>query len=124
MNQKPAKNPTKKDSLLTLTAEELAKVEKLKASTEGAYPVDNEWMLLAEFAKAYGWKAYQDARQDSLTMGEMLTLIEASRKLEALKQYEMASAVLMGSGAAQSKNPSQTFKSITKDILKRIKVLE
>lgn len=107
-----------------ISAEDLAIVQEVQSSTKGAYPVDQEWMLLAEFGKAYGWQAYKDARDDLISVEEMLTLIECNRKIEASEMYKNAQAVLIGQGSAQSKTPSKTFKSLTKDIIKQTKVQE
>lgn len=107
-----------------ITPEELEKVKAHQASTKGHQPVDNEWLLLTEFAMTFGWQAYLEARDDVLPLSEMLTLIEASRKIKATQHYQNAQAVLIGAGSAQSKKPSKTFNSLTKDIIKQTKVNE
>lgn len=107
-----------------ISPEDLLKIQEHQADTEGAYPVDNEWLLLAEFAKAYGWQAYIAVKQDKVTMPEMLTLVEANRKLEALDHYRNAEAAFIGAGSSQTKKPSSTFKTLTKHIIKRTKVQE
>jgi hypothetical protein len=117
MGKKPTNNLLDK-----ITAEDLAKIEAHRASTEGSYPVDNEWMLLAEFGKAYGWEAYKAARDDEIPSSEMLTLIEANRKLEAIQLYRDSQSSLIGAISAKSKKPGSTFRSLTKDIIKRMKV--
>lgn len=109
-------------SIDEISEEDLAKIEKVQSGS--ASNVDQEWMLLAEFGKAYGWPAYKEARDDVIGLQEMATLIEAHRKIEALNMYKMAQAVLIGQGAAQSKSPSKTFKSLTKEIIKQTKVQE
>lgn len=105
-----------------VSADDLEKIREHQASTEGASAVDNEWMLLGEFAKAYGWQAYNAAKNDEISMSEMLTLIEVSRKLQAHDQYLMAEASFVGSGSVRAKNPSSAFRSLTKGIIKRMKV--
>lgn len=109
-------------ALDSITPEELEKIKGHQASTNGAYPVDNEWMLLTEFAMTFGWDAYLAATNDQIKASEMLTLIEASRKIKAMQHYQSAQAVLIGAGAAQAKKPGQTFKSLTKEIIKQTKV--
>lgn len=108
----------------SITPEELAKVKQHQASTEGAYKVDSEWLLLTEFAMNFGWQAYLDARDDNISSGEMLTLIEASRKINARTTFNQAYASLIGSGSAQSKKPTQAFNSMTKNLTKQMKVDE
>lgn len=114
----------RQQALNEISAEDLAKIKAHQASTEGAYPVDNEWLLLAEFGKAYGWEAYKDARDDRIGAPEMLTLIEANRKLEAIHLYQSAYASFTGAASAKSKKPAVAFKSLTKDIIKQTKVHE
>jgi hypothetical protein len=123
MDKRTPKSQTR-NLLDSASAEDLAKIEEHQASTDGAYPVDNEWLLLAEFAKAYGWQAYLDARDDKIGMPEMLTLVEANRKLQSLELYRASLASLIGSGSAQAKKPSSAFKSMTKDMIKQAKVKE
>jgi hypothetical protein len=113
----------RQQALDNISAEELARIKAHQASTQGAYPVDNEWLLLAEFGKAYGWDAYLHAREDKITGAEMLTLVEASRKLDYIKQFRMAEAVLAGAATAFT-GKSQTFKALTQEIIKKTKVKE
>lgn len=124
--QKPKKKPL---SLKEISDQELEKVERLKASTAGHLRVDNEWLLLTEFALKFGWPAYLDAKNDTrdakgnlnVEMQEFLTLIEASRKLDNLSMYRNAQASFIGAGSAQTKKPGQTFKQLTSKIIKLIK---
>lgn len=111
-------------ALDSITPEEFEKIKAHQANTKGALPVDNEWLLLAEFAKAYGWGAYLSVSNDEITLPEMLTLIEANRKLEAIDHYKNAQASLIGAGSAQSKKPAETFRKLTKDIIKKTKAQE
>jgi hypothetical protein len=113
---------SRQQALNNISAEDLAKIHAHQTSTKGAFAVDNEWLLLAEFAKAFGWQAYLDAKEDKITAPEMLTLIEANRKLEAIAHYRNAEAALIGAGSARAKKPSQVFKSLTKDIISKTKV--
>lgn len=115
---------SRQQALDNISAEELAKIKAHQASTEGAQPVDNEWMLLAEFAKAFGWQAYLDVKNDEIKIEEMLTLLEAHRKLEYVDMFKNAHTSFVGSGSAQSKKPSQTFKKLTKGIINQTKVQE
>lgn len=107
-----------------ISADDLAKVKQHQAKTTNAYPVDNEWMLLAEFAQRYGWLAYMAVKNDEIPVEEMMTLIEAGRKLDSLQQLYDAQATFAGAGSAQSTKPSQTFKSLTKNMIKNMKVDE
>lgn len=107
-----------------VSAEELAKVQAHQASTKGAFPVDLEWLLFAEFAKAYGWQAYLAVRRDEIKLDEMLTLIEANRILENKKLFEDMQSSFVGAISAQTKKPVSTFQKLTKDVIKKTKVSE
>lgn len=113
---------SRQKALDSISDEDLERIKKHQASTRGSFPVDQEWMLLAEFAKAYGWEAYRAARDDAITSAEMLTLIEANRKLNAIDLYNRSLAAFIGAGSANSKKPSQTFTSMTRNIIKQTKV--
>lgn len=127
MQEKPVTNLLDKASL-----EDLKKIKAHQASTKGAYPVDSEWLLLAEFAKAYGWQAYQDAKNDTrdedgnliVTREEFLTLIEANRKLEARQMFQDAQTSFVGAVSAQTRKPTSTFKKLVRDIIKLTKADE
>lgn len=129
---KPADAEARQAALDNISDEELAKVKAHQASTQGAYPVDQEWLLLAEFGMKFGWQAYLDAKNDAtdeegnliVTGAEMLTLIEASRKIEWAAIFNDARTSLIGAGSAQSRKPSQTFRSLTKDIVKNTRISE
>lgn len=113
----------RQEALDNLSAKDLAKVEAHRASTEGAYTVDQEWLLFAEFAREYGWQAYLDAKSDKIGAPEMLTLVEASRKLRARDMFENAQTSFIGSASGQGgKKAMSIFKSMTKAILNRTKV--
>ena len=118
---------SRQEALNNISDADLAKVKAHQASTEGAFPVDQEWLLLAEFAKAYGWQAYLDVKHDNIknvTFPEMLTLIEANRKLEAGELLRTLRAVFSGVLATKAKKPVQAFKKLAEDIIKRTKVQE
>lgn len=112
----------RQEALNNVSQEDLEKVKAYKASTKGAYPVDQEWLLLAEFAKAYGWQAYLAARNDEIRADEMLTLVEANRKLEARSMFSNMQSSFVGAVSAQTKKPASTFKSLTKNIIRQTKV--
>lgn len=105
-----------------LSPNDLEKIESHKSG--GEYPLDAEWILLAEFARAFGWQAYLDARDDKIDADEMITLLQANRKLESASHYRNAEAAFIGAVSAQVKRPTQMFKKMTKDILKNAKVIK
>jgi len=103
-----------------LTDEDIASVYQNVGTGQSAIQVDDEWLILAEFAKHFGWQAYKDARNDKVKTDEMMTLIAAARKLDHLTLYNNARAVFIGSGAAQAKKPSESFKKMTEKIVSAI----
>lgn len=104
-----------------VSAEDLLKVKKHQTSTNGSLPVDQEWLLLAEFAIKFGWQAYLDAKQDKISLSEMLTLIEAGRRLDDFKHYQNAEASFIASVSANAKRAGNTFRDLTNKILNRTK---
>lgn len=86
---------------------------------------------MAAWLQIAGYQAYLDARDDArdsdgnliLTMQEIMTLIEATKKLKAIDQYKQAESAFIGAGSAQAgKKASTTFKAMTKNIIKQAKV--
>ena len=118
---KPASTDRQR-ALDDVSVEDLDKIREHQSSTKGAYPVDEEWLLVTEFAIKFGWQAYLDVKADKITGVEMRTLIEASRRLEWLETYRQAIASFAGSISTQSKKPATAFRAATKDILKRTRL--
>lgn len=118
-NQPAPKKKAK--SLLDIPAEDLAKVERARASTEGHVKVDNEWLLLTEFTLKFGWDAYRAVKNDEIMLDEVLTLIEASRRIDNFNHYRNAQASFIGAGSSRAKKPSSTFKQLTSKIIKSMK---
>lgn len=115
---------SRQQALDDVSVDDLEKIKAHQAKTKSAYPVDQEWLLLAEFARTYGWQAYIDVKNDVITTPEMMTLIEANRKLEALDFYNHAQASFIASASSQGKKPADAFKRMTKNIIKNSKVDE
>lgn len=74
----------------------------------------------------FGFEAYwalypEKDRRKGISGYEMSRLLVASRKVDAQKLYEASVASYIGSGSAQSKKPSQAFKTMTGNINKNIK---
>lgn len=103
-------------ALDNISSEDLKKVQRYATAGLKVYSED---MLLAELGMKFGWEAYKAARDDEIDAKEMMTMIISSRKIEALEQLRMAQAVYIGAGSAQSKKPSQTFKSMTTKLEKQ-----
>lgn len=112
---------SRQQALDNISREELAKIQAHQARTSGAFKVDDEWLLLTEFAKAFGWQAYLDVKADKIDTAEMMTLIEANRRLEYMQMFRDAQASFVGCGSAQSKSPAKTFRSLTDSIIKKVR---
>lgn len=131
-SQKLADAAERQKALDEISAEDLAKIQAHKASTKGSLPVDNEWLLLAEFGITFGWQAYLDAKNDRrdengnlyVNGAEMMTLIEASRRLRAGEMFENAQTSFIGAVSGQTKKAAQTFNNLTKGLIKRMKADE
>lgn len=115
---------SRQQALDNISDDDLAKINAHQGKTKSLYPVDQEWLIMAEFAKAYGWLAYNDAKADVIDTAEMMTLLEANRKLEALDFYNHAQASFIGSASSKGKKPVDAFDKITKNIIKNSKADE
>lgn len=116
---KPDSAAVRQAALDNISAEDLAKIQKVQGKKIRVEPED---ALLEEFAAKYGWQAYKDVKADKVSGNEMARLIAASRKREMKQLYLNAQAAFIGAGAAQSKKPSQTFKTMTAKLLKEMEV--
>lgn len=126
MDNKPRK-PTPEErqaALNNISDEDLAKIQKLTSAEQKAVKVDDEWLILAEFGKHYGWQAYLAAKNNEISTEEMMTLIAAARKLDYLDLYMNARAVFIGAGSVQAKKPSDAFVQLTRDLIKETKADE
>lgn len=115
------KPPTTLNLRDKISPEDLAKIEAQKTS-DSTFPVTEEWLLIAEWVRLTGLDGYLAYRDETITFHEMIKIIEANRALEAYDMFRDAETSFVGAASAQSKKPSSTFKSMTKSILKRIKV--
>lgn len=129
--KKPASKSAKERQafLDNIPDEDLAKIQRLTTADERLIGVDEEWLLLAEFAKHFGWEAYKDVRQEyikteRISMEEMMTLIAAARKIDQTTLYNNARASFIGALATRAKKPGDAFKSLTKNIIKSMKADE
>ena len=115
---------SRQQALDDITPEELERVKAHQAKTQSAFKVDDYWLIATEFAKVFGWLAYKDFKEDKIELEEMMTLIEANRRLEAREAFVQAQSVFIGILSANSKKPSQTFSKLTKGLLKQAEVNE
>lgn len=124
MNKEPKNQPKPTTNLLDeFSPEDLQKVRQFKDSkTDDSVAVDGSWMAFTEFGLAFGWDAYVAARDSKIPYAEFQNLLACKRKLDALRQYELAEAILIGTGSVNSKKPHATFKKLTKHLIKRMKV--
>lgn len=104
-------------ALDNISAEDLAKIQRVQGKT---VKVEQEDLLLAEFAKEFGWQAYLDVKSDKVKSNEMIRLLAATRKLKMQEMYRNAQAAFIAHGAVNSKKPSQAFKSMTQNIVKNM----
>lgn len=107
------------------TPEELAKVRRLKGESEGT-KVPYEDVFEAEFLCKFGFEAYwaihpEKDRSRGIGLAEMTRLMKASRAVDAKDLYSASQASFIGSVSAQTKKPSNTFKTATKGIIKQMK---
>lgn len=120
---------SRQKALDNISPEDLAKIEAHKADASSRYPVDQEWLILTEFALLFGWQAYLDAKNDAtdengnliVNTDEMMMLLVAARKLKYEQLYDNAQSSFIGAVSARSDKPSNTFTNLTKKILQLMK---
>lgn len=95
-----------------------ADLQKIQSKIAPSIKVEIEDLLLCEFAMKFGWPAYKEARDDVIKGKEMMLMLAASRKLDALRLYNDAQAAFIGAGSAQSKSPGQSFSKMTSKLTK------
>jgi hypothetical protein len=118
-------DPKTRQALLdNIAPEDLEKIKAHQAKLENPYPVDNEWLILAEIAERYGWDAYVAVINDEVSREEIMTLLAASRKQDAYREYMDAQTSFLAAVSAKSKTPGNTFKRLAKGLLKRSKADE
>lgn len=115
---------SRQQALDNISAEDLAKIQAHQAKTHSAFPVDDYWLIAAEFAQAFGWQAYLDYKNNKIELSEMMTLIEATRKLKAQDVFYQAQSAFIGSGSSQSEFPGRTFEKLTRGLLNNAKADE
>lgn len=121
-NQKATLSPEERQrNLDNISQEDLEKLESFQAKTNSASPVDEEWLLLTEFALKFGWQAYLDVKDDKISGAEMHTLLAASRKLSSADIYYNAISSFMATLSVQTKNPYKAFRSLTKNLHEQMK---
>lgn len=110
-----------KPKYLELKPEDAEKIRRSRERSEKLLKVDDEMILVAEFGMYYGYAAVQAVLNDEIDIHQMLWLVEAARKVDARDQYNLAVAVFTAVGSTNSKDPSKTFASSTKALLKRMR---
>lgn len=105
---------------LELSDEDLQKVSRNRSKKEEA-AIDEQQLFIAEFGKHYGWAAVMAILNNEIDIETATWLTLAARKVDARTTYDTAQAVLIGSGSAQSKTPSVTFKKATGDLKRQMK---
>lgn len=106
---------------LEIKPEHLARVQAAQDKASDEIKVDNEWLLIAEFGKHYGWQAMQAVLNNEIDLETMTVLILGARKFDYSRQYANAQASFIGSASAQSKKPSKVFKKATEQLIKEMK---
>jgi hypothetical protein len=112
--------PDTKPKVLEITPEDLAKVYRARNRSEKS-KVNSSWLLMAEFGYYFGWQGIQSIRNNEITLDEAEMLIIGARKIWRGQVYDHSSAVLIGSSSASSKKPGQTFKKLTRELIKYTK---
>jgi hypothetical protein len=110
---------------LGLTDEELKQAAAAKQRYEGQQiPVDPEWYFIAKFGKHYGWDGIMAILNNEINMETATMLYVAAEKVEAGGMLANAQASFIGAAAANGKNPSKSFRTMTAHLRRASKVNE
>lgn len=99
----------------------MLKVQRARAKSELKTKVNDTWLFIAEFGTYYGWDGVKAIRNNEISMEEVEVLMMGARKVWNGKLYDHMTAAFVGAGSAQSKKPSKTFNTATKDLLRQTK---
>lgn len=103
--------------------EALAKIQATKGQNASGTLVDGEWLAICELGKHYGWSAIEcllpEVKEHGLSPEYMSVLLAGARKIDAMRSYTAHRAAFIGGASAQSKTPSKTFESMTRQLLKQ-----
>lgn len=97
---------------LEIKPEDLERIARRRFETESQIKVDDELLLEAEFAMAYGWEAKENA-MDMMPLDVMVAYVKAARKIEARQHLNFATDAFIGAAAAQSENAGKAFETAT-----------
>jgi hypothetical protein len=106
---------------LKITKEELEKVQRLKERHQVA-SIDPEWYFIGQFGMYYGFEGVMAILDNKISMEVANKLMLVAQKIDYKRQYNDMQAVFVGSGSVSSKKPAQTFKKLTKDLLREASI--
>lgn len=129
---KSQQKPRQKPKITAIPEEILDEIELANTSNKSLYPVDDYWLLLAEWLEFAGYQAYLDVKNDRrdefgnliIEPSEFYTLLEAKRKLDSARIIRDAEAGFIAGGSLKTKNPHKTLKSLLKPLQEHIKADE
>ena len=124
--------PKQKPKITAIPDEILEEIELASVSDKSPYPVDDYWLLLAEWLDFAGYQAYLDVKNDRrdefgnliIEPAEFYTLMAAKRKLDSAKMIRAAEAGFIATGSLKTKNPHNTLKSLLKPLQEHVKADE
>jgi len=102
---------------IKLTPEQQERVDRARKRHE-ATKVEPEWALLAKAGVYFGWGAIVDSLNNMITLEQLTALVNGADKKHASDVIDMANAVYIGSGAAQSKKGDSIMKQGLKEYMK------
>lgn len=98
-----------KPNHLQLTAEELARVERARARSEGQH-ISPEWAFVARFGKFYGWQGVIAILNNEIDLETAIMLMRGAEKVHASDVIDLANASYIAGIASRSKKGSQVMK--------------
>jgi len=111
----PQSQPPKPKRYLEIKPADRARIAaRKKAEEDRRTRVDPEWSIIAEYGLMYGHDGIEAILGNRIGLDEVITLIDAGRRLEARKVLDLAHATFVATAAAHSgkKAPSVMQKGL------------
>lgn len=87
---------------------------------ESKSSLDENQLFIVEFGRYYGWGGVKAILADEITLKTAQWLLDGARRMENKDIYNLSLGSYIGTGAINSKNPSQQFQKFTKDLEMRL----
>lgn len=110
-----------KPNHLKLTAEELARVERVKAKSQSTR-VNSEWAFVGRFGRYFGWSGVKAIMNNEIDIETASMVLKGAEAAYASDVVDLANASYIANIASRSKKGSQIMKKGLDSYIKNSKV--